>query len=179
MLRFIAIPITILLFVTPLSMSLRGIFNSIRKYSATNLELVGLLAAKLRLKIENNSIYYSINNKDAKVIKTTDNKKKKHFEFKYLLRYIEIDRLHISIDYGIGGNAMRTAIESSSIYNLIMLFSNFITIRDLNVRVNPIYDNDILAIDLDIKVRFALLQILLILLHMLKDRRLIWKTSNA
>lgn len=177
---FIIIPIFLLIIVTPFRVSLRGIFNSIRKYSATNLTLLGfLLTMKIRLKLENNRIYYSINNKDAKIIKAKENKSNYNIDIVKAINLISIDRINIKIKYGIADNAMRTALESSAVYNTLMLLSKFIKVDKFNLKVISEFNSELLAIDIDIKARFAILQIFIIILHIIGMRKKRWKTLKV
>lgn len=168
MTAFIIIPIIVLIFVTPIKFSLRGIFNSIRNYSVTNMSIFGLLAVKFRLKVEDNKLFYSINNKNIKELSRRIIKRRTpNLDYSKAIKMISIDFVDIDIKYGVQDNAMRTALESASIYNLLMMSSKFVKISNFNVNVVTDYESDIFAIDIDIRTRFAILELLLIVLRII------------
>lgn len=175
---FFIMTLILLIFVTPFSVNIRTLFNSLRFYAVTNLSIVRfLLLFKFRLKIEDNNIYYSINNKDIK--KFVALPKTQRIDVGKITREIYIDEVNIKISYGVKDNAMRTALESALIKNILLSLKAFIKIDNLNVEVQSRYDKEIISVDLNIHARFALMQILIMAIRILLGRRKEWKTLKT
>ncbi len=159
--------------VTPFGIAVRGIFNSSRMYSATNLTLLGfLLAFKVRVKIENGQLYYSLNNGESRpVFPSKDNDKERKININTVKKVVVLEKVDIKIRFGIGGDAMNTALLSSLIMNGLSLMSEFIDINKKNIEVSPDFESDYLALDLEIKARYAFAQIIIAALRILFQRK--------
>ncbi len=172
----------LLLLVTPLSLSLRSIADTIYNYSATDINLLGFLRAmSFRLKInEDDVIKYVINRSEVKDVIPSENeeKNKNKITIKELLEIMPIDGISIDMRYGVKDNAMRTAIESFYLSNgiYIILMSLGIEVKKMNIV--PDYSDEVLAIDIKVDNRLAIMQIFVIALRILMLRRKKWKISK-
>jgi len=167
---FIILTSIFMLTVTPFRISLRGIFNSIRMYSVANVTIFRfLLAFKFRFKIKDKKIYYSVNNKNIRTLGEKKIEKSNRRNAK-IFDTVFIDNVNIKVKYGVKDDAMRTALETSAIYNLLMMISKFLKVGKFEIEVNSEFNNELIAVDLDIESRITVFQIIAILIRILKER---------
>ena len=165
-----------MLTVTPFRVSLRGIFNSLRMYSATNITLFRfILAFKARFKIEDKKIFYSLNNGSVRTIGERKVKRSRYRTHK-LFDLLTINRIDVKVKYGVKDDAMRTAIETTAIMNALNVVANFLKADKVNIEVYTEFNRELIAIDLDIQSRVTVVQIILMLFRILKRKEKTWKT---
>ena len=162
-----------MILVTPFGIAIRGIFNSSRMYSSTNLTLLGFLFAfKVRVKVENGRLYYSINNREAKpIFPSKDSDKEYKINVNTVKKVVILEKVDIKIRFGLNDDAMNTAMISSLIFNGLTFITQLIDINKKNIVVSPDYESDYFALDMEIKARYAFAQIIIAALRILLQRK--------